>query len=246
MADNHILQNKIALVTGSGRNIGRATALRLASRGASVVVNSRTNEKEAQAVRDEITQKGGTAISIIADIGSESDVHAMFEEIEKSLGSVTILVNNAGLREEAQTAEMTTEEWKRVLSVNLDGPFYCSRAAIPGMMDEGWGRIINVSGLNAFKGKEGWGHVSASKMGALVLKWSLSAELACENILVNIIVPGPFDTSGNPIPMVSDNIPVGRLGMPEEIASTVDFLVSPENGFITGQTLHVNGGILTY
>ena len=138
MADNHILQNKIALVTGSGRNIGRATALRLASRGAAVVVNSRTNEKEAQSVRDEITQKGGTAISIIADIGSESEVNAMFEEIEKSLGSVTILVNNAGLREEAQTAEMTTEEWKRVLSVNLDGPFYCSRAAIPGMMDEGW------------------------------------------------------------------------------------------------------------
>ena len=246
MADNHILQNKIALVTGSGRNIGRATALRLASRGAAVVVNSRTNEKEAQSVRDEITQKGGTAISIIADIGSESEVNAMFEEIEKSLGSVTILVNNAGLREEAQTAEMTTEEWKRVLSVNLDGPFYCSRAAIPGMMDEGWGRIINVSGLNAFKGKEGWGHVSASKMGALGLTRALSAELASENILVNHIVPGPFDTSGNPIPMVSDNIPVGRLGMPEEIASTVDFLVSPENGFITGQTLHVNGGILTY
>lgn len=246
MADNRTLQDKIALVTGSGRNIGRATALRLASKGASVIVNSRSNEKEAQGVRDEITQNGGNAISVIADVGSESEVHAMFGEIEKSLGPVTILVNNAGLREEAHTAEMTTEEWRRVLSVNLDGPFYCSRAAIQGMIDEGWGRIINVSGLNAFKGKEGWGHVSAAKMGALGLTRALSAELASKNILVNHIVPGPFDTSGNPIPMASENIPVGRLGIPGEIASAVDFLVSPENGFITGQTLHVNGGILTY
>jgi len=246
MANNQTLSNRVALVTGSGRNIGKATALRLASKGAHVAVNSRSNEAEAQSVRDEILKNGGKAISVIADIGSESEITNMFSEIEKSLGLVTILVNNAGLREETPITDMTTEEWRRVLSVNLDGPFYACRAAIPGMIKEGWGRIINVSGLNAFKGKEGWSHVSASKMGALGLTRALSVELANKNILVNHIVPGPFDTSGNPIPMASDNIPVGRLGIPEEIASTVDFLVTPENGFTTGQTIHVNGGLLTY
>ena len=164
MADNHSLKGKIALVTGSGRNIGKATALRLASKGASVAINSRSNEEEAQSVRDEILGNGGKAISVVGDVGSESAVDSIFTEIENTLGSVTILVNNAGLREESPTSDMTTEEWRRVLSVNLDGPFYSCRAAIPGMLKEQWGRIINVSGLNAFKGKSGWGHVSASKM----------------------------------------------------------------------------------
>ena len=247
MADNHSLKDRVALVTGSGRNIGRATALRLASKGASVIVNSRSNEQEAQSVRDEILRNGGKAISVICDVGSESEVVSMFTQIENTMGSVTILVNNAGLREESSTLDMTTEEWRRVLSVNLDGPFYCCRAAIPGMLKENWGRIINVSGLNAFKGKSGWGHVSASKMGALGLTRALSVELADKNIMVNHIVPGAFDTSrDSSAPIPSTGIPVGRLGMPKEIASAVDFLVSPENGFITGQTLHVNGGALTY
>ena len=247
MADNNSLKGKVALVTGSGRNIGRATALRLASKGASLVINSRSNEKEAESVRNEIIENGGKAISVIANVGSESEVTSMFTDIENTLGSVTILVNNAGLREESLTSDMTTEEWRRVLSVNLDGPFYCCRAAIPGMLKEKWGRIINVSGLNAFKGKSGWGHVSASKMGALGLTRALSVELAEKNIMVNHIVPGAFDTSRDSIsPVASTGIPVGRLGMPKEIAGAVEFLVSPENGFITGQTLHVNGGALTY
>tara|TARA_B100000029_G_scaffold514959_1_gene619822 strand:- start:94 stop:837 length:744 start_codon:yes stop_codon:yes gene_type:complete len=247
MPDNLPLKDKIALVTGSGRNIGKATAIRLASKGASVVINSRSNEKEASSVRDEILKNGGKAISVIADVGSESEVDSLFTEIENVMGSVTILVNNAGLREESLTRDMTTEEWRRVLSVNLDGPFYCCRAAIPGMLKEGWGRIINVSGLNAFKGKSGWGHVSASKMGALGLTRALSLELADNNIMVNHIVPGAFDTSRDTsAPIAYTGIPVGRLGMPTEIASAVDFLVSPENGFITGQTLHVNGGALAY
>ncbi|MEC7836949.1 MAG: 3-oxoacyl-ACP reductase family protein [Chloroflexota bacterium] len=247
MPDNLPLKDKIALVTGSGRNIGKATAIRLASKGASVVINSRSNEKEASSVRDEILKNGGKAISVIADVGSESEVDSLFTEIENVMGSVTILVNNAGLREESLTRDMTTEEWRRVLSVNLDGPFYCCRAAIPGMLREGWGRIINVSGLNAFKGKSGWGHVSASKMGALGLTRALSLELADNNIMVNHIVPGAFDTSRDTsTPIASNGIPVGRLGIPTEIASAVDFLVSPENGFITGQTLHINGGALAY
>ena len=229
-------------ITGASGGIGSAIAKKFNENGYNLILISSSSDKLI-----ELKKKYGDNHDYYhLDLSDLERTTLKMNEIVSNHPDISIIVNNAGLREEAQTAEMTTEEWKRVLSVNLDGPFYCSRAAIPGMMDEGWGRIINVSGLNAFKGKEGWGHVSASKMGALGLTRALSAELASENILVNHIVPGPFDTSGNPIPMVSDNIPVGRLGMPEEIASTVDFLVSPENGFITGQTLHVNGGILTY
>ncbi|MEC9278523.1 MAG: SDR family NAD(P)-dependent oxidoreductase [Chloroflexota bacterium] len=244
------LSGKVALITGSGRNIGRATAIELARRGAVVTVNSRRNQQEADSVRDEIIAGGGTAISVIADVGVESEVAGMFEEIEKTLGNVAILVNNAGLRSHEKVANMTTEEWRRVLAVNLDGPFFCARAAIPAMSETGWGRIINVSGLNAFAGRSEWGHVCASKMGAIGLTRALSPELAATGILVNHIVPGAFDTSReSPTgtnPVATDSIPVGRLGMPEEIANTVAFLASDHATYITGQTIHVNGGALRY
>ena len=138
MGNSQSLNGKVALVTGSGRNIGRATALRLASLGAAVAVNARTNESEAKSVEKEITDQGGQAVAVLGNVGSESEVKSMFEKIEGTLGNVTILVNNAGLREDQFTSQMTTEEWHRVLSVNLDGPFYCSRAAIPGMIEADW------------------------------------------------------------------------------------------------------------
>ena len=246
------LDGKVALVTGSGRNIGKATAMELARRGAAVVINSRKNATEAESVRDEIIKLGGKSISVLADVGEEAEVLEMFDQIEASLGSVTILVNNAGLRSSDKVSEMTTEEWRRVISVNLDGPFFCSRASIPGMEKEGWGRIINVSGLNAFSGRDGWGHVCAGKMGALGLTRALSPELAKCGILVNHIVPGAFDTSrsdttGSVMTAASSNsIPVGRLGLPQEIANTVAFLASDEATYITGQTIHVNGGAYRY
>ena len=244
------LSGKVALITGSGRNIGRATALELARRGSAVAVNSRRNRQEANSVTDEIIAGGGAAISVIADVGVESEVTSMFEEIEKRIGNVAILVNNAGLRSSNKLSSMTTEEWRRVLAVNLDGPFFCSRAAIPAMSEMGWGRIINVSGLNAFAGRSDWGHVCASKMGALGLTRALSPELASNGILVNHVVPGAFDTSRGSTtgttPAAPDSIPVGRLGMPEEIANTVAFLASDHASYITGQTIHVNGGALRY
>ena len=244
------LKGKVALVTGSGRNIGRATALELARQGAKVVVNSRQNLDEANSVSKEINDAGGTSIAVLGDVGVEEEVQNMFDIACKELGPVTILVNNAGLRGECELPNMTTEEWRRLMAVNLDGPFFCSRAAIPNMIANKWGRIINVSGMNAFKGRSGWGHVSASKMGALGLTRALSAELAPHGILVNIIVPGAFDTFvGNeknfPAPQL-DNIPLQRLGLPEEIGKTCAFLASDNASYITGQTLHVNGGALTY
>ena len=245
------LEGKIALVTGSGRNIGRAIALKLAMQGASVAVNSRRNEVEAREVCEEILAEGGKALPFIADIGIESEVVQMISDIQNSLGNVSILINNAGLRESSEFATMSTQEWKRVVSVNLDGPFYCARAVIPGMLEVGWGRIINVSGLNAFKGHSGWVHVSASKMGAIGLTRALSEEVARDGILINHIVPGGFDTkrgnSKRPTkPSIIPKVPIGRLGKPEEIAETVAFLVSEGANYITGQTIHVNGGALNY
>ena len=246
------LEGKIALVTGSGRNIGKATAIELSKKGAQIAVNARNNNDEANSVRDYIIENGGKAISVIADVGNEIEVSQMFAEIESSLGPVSILVNNAGLRSSVPTASMTTNEWRDVLAVNLDGPFFCSRAAIPGMQKIGWGRIINVSGLNAFSGKSEWAHVCASKMGALGLTRALALELANDGILVNHIVPGAFDTTrsettGSAITTGSfSKAPVGRLGYPEEIATTVSFLTSDGAAYITGQTIHVNGGALLY
>lgn len=249
------LDGRVAIVTGSGRNIGRATALELARRGAAVVVNARANRLEAEGVVGEIDALGGKAIAAIADVGDQAQVNGMVERALEAFGKVDILVNNAGMRAAQGIADMTVEQWRQVLAVNLDAPFFCAQAVVPGMMERGWGRIINVSGLNAFSGRAGWAHVCASKMGALGLTRALAAELAEYNILVNHIVPGAFDTTpppeqaGGAMPPAAARaagIPLGRLGMPQEIATTCAFLASDDASFITGQTIHVNGGALAY
>lgn len=246
---------KVAIVTGSGRNIGRATALELARRGAHVVVNARSNRAEADAVAAEIRALGGRALAVIADVGVQSHAAALVEQAIAAFGSVDILINNAGARPSHAITEMSTDDWRATMAVNLDAPFFCAQAAIPGMIERRWGRIINVSGLNAFKGRPNWAHVCASKMGALGLTRALAAELAPHNILVNHIVPGAFDTSppdGSPPASAAVRaataaaIPVGRLGAPQEIAATCAFLASDDASFITGQTIHVNGGALAY
>lgn len=249
------LDGRVAIVTGSGRNIGRATALELARRGAAVVVNARDNRLEAEGVVGEIEALGGKAVAAVADVGEQAQVNSMVDQALEAFGRVDILVNNAGMRAAQGVADMTIEQWRRVLAVNLDAPFFCAQAVVPGMMERGWGRIINVSGLNAFSGRAGWAHVCASKMGALGLTRALAAELAEYNILVNHIVPGAFDTTpppeqaGGAVPPAAPRaagIPLGRLGMPQEIATTCAFLASDDASFITGQTIHVNGGALAY
>ena len=249
------LEGKVALVTGAGRNIGRATVLELARRGADVVVNTRSNRDEAEAVAAEAEALGVKALPVLADVGHQQQVNAMVDKALAQFGKIDILINNAGLRERAPILEMTLDQWRAVLAVNLDGPFFTCQAVIPSMIENGWGRIINVSGLQAFKGGAEWAHVSASKMGALGLTRALSAELAEHGILVNHIVPGAYDTT--PAHAQSSQatrtneqraagIPVGRLGYPEELAKTCAFLASDDAGFITGQTIHVNGGALAY
>ena len=240
------LEGKVALVTGSGRNIGRATILELARRGADVVVNARSNRAEANAVAEEARELGVQAFVRIADVGNQNAAFGLGGALEP-FGRIDILVNNAGMRAEKPFIEMGIREWREVNAVNLDAPFILSRVFAPGMIERGWGRIINVSGLNAFKGRAGWAHVCAGKMGALGLTRALSAELAPHGITVNHIVPGAFDTTrveGQSTPAPSAGIPVGRLGMPEEIAHTVAFLASDGAAYVTGQTIHVNGGAL--
>lgn len=243
------LAGKVALVTGSGRNIGRATVLELAGRGADVVVNARSNRAEAEAVAREAQGLGVKAIALVADVADQAQVDRMVSEAVAHLGPIDILVNNAGLRKVASIVELSVEEWREVVGVNMDGPFYLCKAVVPGMIERGWGRIINVSGLNAFKGRADWAHVCASKMGALGLTRGLAVELAPHGILVNHIVPGAFDTSrdGPQTPLRAQRvagIPLGRLGLPEEVAKACAFLASDEASFITGQTIHVNGGAL--
>jgi 3-oxoacyl-[acyl-carrier protein] reductase len=249
------LDGKVVLVTGSGRNIGRSTILEMARRGANVVINVRSNLAEAESVAEEANRFGVRSLVAVSDVGDQDQVQSMVDRIKGELGPVDILINNAGLRASNPIRDITVDRWREVMATNLDAPFFCSQAVIPDMMDRGWGRIINISGLNAFKGNANWAHVCASKMGALGLTRALSVELAPYNILVNHIVPGAFDTT----PASSDSrqatmtssqratgIPLGRLGLPEEIAKTCAFLASDDASFITGQSIHVNGGALNY
>ena len=242
------LNGRVALVTGSGRNIGRFTILELARLGAAVVVNSRSNREEAESVAVEARELGANAIVAIADVADQRRVYDMVGAAIAEFGRVDILVNNAGMRQSKPFTEMTVEDWRIVNGVNMDGPFFACQAVAPGMIERGWGRIINVSGLNAFTGRAEWAHVCAGKMGALGLTRALAVELAPHGILVNHIVPGAFDTSraeGQSAPAGQPpGIPVRRLGMPAEIAKTVAFLVSEGATYITGQTIHVNGGAL--
>jgi 3-oxoacyl-[acyl-carrier protein] reductase len=242
------LDGKVALVTGSGRNIGRGTALRLAAEGANVVVNSRSNRAEAEAVAAEARALGVKALAVVADVSKKAEVDAMLARAFSELGRVDILVNNAAIRPHKPFAELTVAEWEEVRGVVLDGAFYCTRGVVQSMIENRYGRILFFTGEGAFNGSAKRGHVSAAKMGLVGLARSLATELAPHNIRVNVVCPGSIDTSrANPQwyagrPPDASGIPLGRQGTVDEIAGTCLFLVSDDSGFITGQTIHANGG----
>ena len=231
------VEGKVALVTGSGRNLGRATVLELARRGADVVVNARSNREEAEAVAREAESLGVRAVALLADVGDEQEVNQMVAEALERLGRSDILINNAGFRASSPVTEMTTEEWRAAAAVNFDGPFFCTRAVVPSMISNGYGRIITVSGLNAFRGRPNWSHICGSKMGAIGMTRALAMELGPYNILVNHVLPGAYNAHPD-----LDRIPLGRLGLAQELANTYAFLASEDASYITGQTFHVNGG----
>ena len=240
-ASPRMVEGKVALVTGSSRNLGRATVLELARQGADVVVNGQSNREAADAVVREAESLGVRAIALMADVGVEQQVNQMVAEALERLGRIDILINNAGFRGSSSVAEMSTEEWRAAAAVNFDGPFFCTRAVVPSMIDNSYGRIITVSGLNSFHGRPNWSHVCASKMGAVGMTRALAVELAPYNIIVNHVVPGAYVAHPN-----LAQIPLGRVGLPQELANMYAFLSSEEASYITGQTFHVNGGEVRY
>ena len=244
------LDGKVALVTGAGRNIGKAVALNLAREGAAVIVNARSNREEAEAVAQEIRAIGGRASAMLADVGDRGALDGMLSTALREFGHIDIVVNNAATRPSKSFVEMTYEDWRGVLATDLDAAFITSRAAAPGMIERHWGRIINLSGLSAFQGGHEGVHISAAKVGIIGLTRALSSELAHEGILANCIVPGLIDTrevdlSPRLVARLA-GIPVGRQGTTQDIAAMCTFLCTDAAGFITGQTIHVNGGERTY
>jgi 3-oxoacyl-[acyl-carrier protein] reductase len=243
------LEGKIALVTGSGRNIGRATVMKLAGEGAHVIVNARSNQTEAESVAREARALGVKALSVVADVAQRDQVEAMAAKALSEFGRIDILINNAAIRPHKPFTELTTQDWEAVRGVVLDGPIQLTRAVIGSMIENHYGRILFITGEGAFVGGSGRAHVSAAKMGLVGLARGLASEFAPQNIRVNVVSPGSIDTSrANPEwyqgrPPSAAGIPLGRQGKVDEIAGTCLFLVSDDGGFITGQTIHVNGGM---
>jgi len=236
------LTGKVALVTGASRGIGRAVALGLAQAGCDVAVNYREREEEGESAAREIRQAGRRAAAVRADVSRRTEVEAMVATVERELGPVAILVNNAGIARVQQIEEIGEDDWNELIAVNLTSCFLVTQAALPGMRARRWGRIVNVSSVAAQAGSIVGPHYAASKAGMLGLTRGYARLLAKEGITVNAIAPALIETdmvTANPNARV-DLIPVGRFGAVEEVADVAVMLAG--NGYITGQTINVNGG----
>jgi 3-oxoacyl-[acyl-carrier protein] reductase len=247
MTGNNELTGKVAIVTGAGRNIGRAIALALADGGAFVVVNARSNSAEAEAVAREIESSGGKALVHIGDVADASAVRAMADAAVKQFGGIDILVNNAALRREKPFADMDYAEWREILDVTLDGAFHCAKACLPVLRKSGAGTIVNIGGLSAHTGARDRAHVVTAKAGIIGFTRALAHDLAEDGITVNCVVPGLIGTprpKGNPEPAhhLTHQTISGERGRPEEVAATVRFLCGPGARYINGQAIHANGG----
>lgn len=242
-------QGKVAIVTGGSRGIGRAIALRLGGLGARVLINYTANEKAALEVKEAIEKGGGTASIHCFNVSSYQAAQDFFGQVLEELGRIDILVNNAGITCDGLLVRMKEEDWDRVLDVNLKGAFNCIRAVARAMMKQRTGRIINISSVIGAMGNAGQANYAASKAGLMGLTRSVARELAPRGICVNAIAPGYVEsdmTAAIPEEIkksLSAQIPLGRLGTPEDIADIVEFLSSDKAGYITGQVIHVNGGM---
>ena len=241
------LSGRVALVTGAGRNIGRAMAKALAAGGATVIVNVRSNKSEAEQVVREIERDGGKSIAAVADVGDEKAVYAMVDGAAREFGRLDYLVNNAALRQEQAFEEMSFKEWRDVLGVTLDGAFHCAKACLPYLKQSGAGAIVNIGGLSAHTGSKHRAHVTAAKLGLVGFTRGLAHDLAKDHVTVNLVAPGTIDTprdpaAAKPAHHLINNTLTGRRGSPDEVASMVRFLCGPGARYITGQTIHVNGG----
>ena len=243
------LKGRVAIVTGSARNIGRAIALELASAGASVVINARSSQTECEEVAAEICAAGGQALVAIADVTDEAAVQKMIAATHARFGRIDILVNNAAVRRESPLADLSYAEWREVLSVILDAAYLCSRAALPHLLASDGAAIINIGGMSAHTGARNRVHVLAAKSGLIGLTRGLAHDLADKGVTANCVVPGLIDTArGGTSPERPDHHKhhaplVGRRGAPREVARLVRFLAGPDARYLTGQTMHANGGV---
>jgi 3-oxoacyl-[acyl-carrier protein] reductase len=243
--------NKTALVTGAGRNIGRAVALGLAADGFNVVINGSKNRAACEAVAREAEALGVQALVAIGDVGLPADCARIAAEAIARFGAVDVLVNNAALRPSGAFLEMSDEAFRRVIAVDLDAAVWLARACLPGMLGRGWGRIVNFTGMNAIHGYSGRAPVSVAKHGVWGLTKALAKEFGPKGITVNAISPGPIagddedEASRHHREELVARVPVGRMGTPEEVAAVARMLVSEAGAFVNGQMLQVNGGAET-
>jgi 3-oxoacyl-[acyl-carrier protein] reductase len=243
------LEGKVVLITGSSRGIGRATAIRMAREGADVIVNYASNQQAALEVVDRIVGMGRRAVAIKADVANLGEVQEMVKQAVEAMGKLHILVNNAQLYRGKVVHKLSYEDWDIVLKSGLYGAYHTCRTAVPHLMEQKWGRIVNVSSFVGIKGWPGDTAYSSVKSGLIGFSRSLAKELASLGITVNVVVPGFIRTdmtsalTEKNVKVMASNIPLGRSGEPEEVAEVINFLATPAASYITGALYHVDGGI---